>query len=101
MNHQTDRHERRHGHQSPLQKVASPAIHRTEFAKRVTSHAFRNCSAPHLLADGYDIPTLPEPSSAKDVSTTTIHTHVSNRGGRGLRALTDLRVRARQARSDE
>jgi site-specific recombinase XerD len=41
------------------------------------------------LEDGYDIRTVQELLGHKDVETTMIYTHVSNRGGRGVHSPLD------------
>jgi len=50
---------------------------------------FPHSVAAHLLADGYDIPTVHERLGHKDVRTTMIYTHVLNRGGCGVRSPAD------------
>ncbi len=44
---------------------------------------------PSYLEDEYDIRTVQEPLGHKDVRTTMIYTHVSNRGAQGVLSSSD------------
>lgn len=79
---------RHHLHETVIQKaVRAAAI--SGVPKHVTSHTFRHSFATHLLQDGYDIRTVQELLSHRDVRTTMIYTHVLNKGGRGVNSPLD------------
>jgi integron integrase len=77
---------RHHLHESVVQRAVHEAANRIGLQKRATCHTFRHSFATHLLRDGHNIRTVQELLGHRDVSTTTIYTHVLNRGGLGVRS---------------
>ena len=83
---------RHHLDESGLQKAVRKAARLARIEKRITCHTFRHSFATHLLESHYDIRTVQELLSHKDVKTTRIYTHVLNRGGLAVRSPLDLRL---------
>lgn len=62
-----------------LRSVFNQAIKRAEILKRVTLHGLRHAYATHLLESGTDLRRIQELLGHKNIKTTMIYTHVSQR----------------------
>lgn len=80
---------RHHAAERNLQNAVRDAIRAAGLTKAASCHTFRHSFATHLLENGYDIRTVQELMGHKDVATTMVYTHVSNRPGLGIRSPVD------------
>ena len=87
--HRTGILRRHHIAQTVLQRAVRIVVRAAGIVKSGSCHTFRHSFATHLLEDGYDIRTVHELLGHKDVSTTMIYTHVTQKGGKGVRSPLD------------
>ena len=76
---------RHHLDEKNLQRSIRHAALRCGFHKPVSSPTLRHCFASLLLVGGYDIRSVQVLLGHKDVKPPMIYTHVTRRGGRGVR----------------
>ena len=79
-----------HTHETIIQRAVKEAVSRAGIVMHAGCHPFRHSFATHLLEARYDIRTIQELMGHKDVSTTTVYTHVLNKGGHGVKSSVDL-----------
>ena len=86
----SDELRRHHLSESVLQRAVKGALRQTGITKQGSCHTSRHSFATHLLEAGYDIRTVQELLGHKDVSTTMTYTHVTRKGGQGVRSPLDV-----------
>ena len=62
-----------------VQNVVKNALKKTGITKRVTPHTLRHCFATHFMDNGVQLPYIQALLGHKDIKTTMIYTHVTNR----------------------
>ena len=64
---------------SSVQKIVKLAAHTAGIQRKVTPHTLRHCFATHLMESGTDVRYIQELLGHKDIKTTLIYTHVTNK----------------------
>ena len=75
---------RRHVHEAGMQSALKQAVLSSDITKKAGCHTLRHSFATHLLEDGYDIRTVQQLLGHRNVKTTMIYLHVTEKGGRGV-----------------
>ena len=62
-----------------VQSIVKHAARKAGLTRKVSPHTLRHCFATHLLDNGTDVRFIQEMLGHKDIKTTMIYTHVTNR----------------------
>jgi len=85
----TGRRGRHHIHPSAFQRAFKQAVRASGVPKRATPHTLRHSFATHALGAGMDIRILKDLLGHKDINTTMIYLHISERANLNLRSPLD------------
>jgi len=80
---------RHHLHESVVQRAVKDAARRIGIANPATCHSLLHFFVIRLLKDDHDTRTVQELPNHRDVITTTMYTHILNRGWGGVKSPAD------------
>ena len=74
---------------SSARKIVKLAAHTAGIQRKVTPHTLRHCFATHLMESGTDVRYIQELLGHKDIKTTLIYTHVTNKSMQQITSMLD------------
>ena len=92
-----------HYGQRSVQQIVKRAAEKAGISRNVSPHTLRHCFATHLLDGGTDVRYIQELLGHKDIKTTLIYTHVTNRSLEQIKSPLDvlnLRLGEEKMRND-